>query len=263
MSAPVTLLPEAAGLGPLHPATGPRLLIRDGVDRNSRQRARLRAHGAVRHQQGLIGACGVRPRIRLAISSKAHGFLQRTTSVPLHNRACDLRTTSATLNSRHRKAIKRERREATAAGITIHWLTGKDITEEPGTRSSPSYMETGSRKWGRPYLTRKFFSLVSDTWPRTCCCDGEAQRTAGSRARSTSSVGHAVGRNWGAIEHHPFLHFEVCYYQAIDFAIKRGLKTVEAGAQGEHKIARATATDHLFRAFTSPIPICAARLRII
>ena len=101
-------------------------------------------------------------------------------------------------------------------------------------------METGSRKWGRPYLTREFYLADRrDAWPTTSCWSWPSATAAGSPARSTSSARDTLfGRHWGAVEHHPFLHFEVCYYQAIDFAIARGLKTVEAGAQGEHKLAR-------------------------
>jgi len=100
-------------------------------------------------------------------------------------------------------------------------------------------METGSRKWGRPYLTRSFFSLVGETMARDVLLI-MARRNNRWIAGAINFIGSDTlfGRNWGAIEHHPFLHFEVCYYRAIDFAIARGLKTVEAGAQGEHKIAR-------------------------
>ena len=100
-------------------------------------------------------------------------------------------------------------------------------------------METGSRKWGRPYLTRAFFSLIGESMSKDVLLV-MARRNGRWIAGAINFIGSDTlfGRNWGAIEHHPFLHFEVCYYQAIDFAIRRGLKTVEAGAQGEHKIAR-------------------------
>ena len=100
-------------------------------------------------------------------------------------------------------------------------------------------METGSRKWGRPYLTRGFFSLIGESMAEDVLLV-MARRNGRWIAGAINFIGSDTlfGRNWGAIEHHPFLHFEVCYYQAIDFAIRRGLKTVEAGAQGEHKIAR-------------------------
>ena len=100
-------------------------------------------------------------------------------------------------------------------------------------------METGSRKWGRPYLTRKFFSLIGESMSRDVMLV-MARRNGRWIAGAINFIGGDTlfGRNWGAVEHHPFLHFEVCYYQAIEFAIERGLKTVEAGAQGEHKLAR-------------------------
>ena len=100
-------------------------------------------------------------------------------------------------------------------------------------------METGSRKWGRPYLNRAFFSLIGESMADDVLLV-MARRNGRWIAGAINFIGSDTlfGRNWGAIEHHPFLHFEVCYYQAIDFAIQRGLKVVEAGAQGEHKIAR-------------------------
>jgi hypothetical protein len=100
-------------------------------------------------------------------------------------------------------------------------------------------METGSRKWGRPYLNRSFFSLIGESMAKDVLLV-MARRQGRWIAGAINFIGSDTlfGRNWGAIEHHPFLHFEVCYYQAIDFAIQRGLKVVEAGAQGEHKIAR-------------------------
>ena len=126
-----------------------------------------------------------------------------------------------------------------ASGITIHALTGSDITEDAWDAFFAFYMETGSRKWGRPYLTRSFFSLIGETMAKDVLLV-MAKRNGRWIAGAINFIGSDTlfGRNWGAIEHHPFLHFEVCYYQAIEFAIGRGLKTVEAGAQGEHKIAR-------------------------
>ena len=99
-------------------------------------------------------------------------------------------------------------------------------------------MDTGSRKWGRPYLTRSFFSLIGERMADRSCWSWRSAPAATSRARSTSSARPLYGRNWGCVEDHPFLHFELCYYQAIDFAIAHGLPRVEAGAQGEHKLAR-------------------------
>jgi hypothetical protein len=170
-----------------------------------------------------------------------HGFLRRTDQqFHWHNQGFGtFEDFLASLNSRHRKAIKRERREAVAADITIHWLTGKDITEDAWNAFFQFYMETGSRKWGRPYLTRKFFSLIGESMSQDVLLV-MAKRNGRWIAGAINFVGSDTlfGRNWGAIEHHPFLHFEVCYYQAIEFAIQRKLEVVEAGAQGEHKLAR-------------------------
>jgi len=233
--------PKLQASVPFTPATGPRLLIRGGVDQDQIGTALA---------SGLVALCGVSKassaHVTFAREAESkflaeHGFLQRTDQqFHWHNHGfASFDDFLATLNSRHRKAIKRERREAVAAGITIHWLTGSDITEDAWDAFFAFYMETGSRKWGRPYLTRAFFSLVGKSMPKDVLLV-MARRNNRWVAGAINFIGSDTlfGRNWGAIEHHPFLHFEVCYYQAIDFAIKRGLKTVEAGAQGEHKIAR-------------------------
>ncbi len=233
--------PKLQASVPFTPATGPRLLIRGGVDRDAIGTALA---------SGLVALCGVSKassaHVTFAREAESkflaeHGFLQRTDQqFHWHNRGfASFDDFLATLNSRHRKAIKRERREAVANGITIHWLTGSDITEDAWDAFFAFYMETGSRKWGRPYLTRSFFSLVGESMPEDVLLV-MARRNNRWIAGAINFIGSDTlfGRNWGAIEHHPFLHFEVCYYQAIDFAIKRRLKTVEAGAQGEHKIAR-------------------------
>jgi uncharacterized protein len=143
------------------------------------------------------------------------------------------------LASRKRKAIKRERRDAIANGITVEWLTGSEITEAHWDAFFAFYMDTGSRKWGRPYLNRTFFSLVGERLAERILLV-MAKRAGRYVAGAINFIGDTAlyGRNWGCIEDHPFLHFELCYYQAIDFAIVRGLRRVEAGAQGEHKLAR-------------------------
>jgi predicted N-acyltransferase len=145
----------------------------------------------------------------------------------------------ARLASRKRKAIRRERKDALGAGIDVCWLTGSDLTEEVWDAFFTFYMETGSRKWGRPYLTREFFSIVGEKMGDRILLV-MARRAGRWIAGAINFIGSDAlyGRNWGAVEHHPFLHFEVCYYQAIDYAITHGLKRVEAGAQGEHKLAR-------------------------
>lgn len=143
------------------------------------------------------------------------------------------------LASRKRKVLKRERREALANGITVEWITGKDLTEAHWDAFFAFYIDTGNRKWGSPYLTRAFFSRINETMAEKTLLV-MARRDGRYIAGALNFIGQNAlyGRNWGAIEHHPFLHFELCYYQAIDFALSRGLSRVEAGAQGEHKLAR-------------------------
>jgi hypothetical protein len=143
------------------------------------------------------------------------------------------------LASRKRKAIKRERRDALDNGIAVEWLTGPSIRPEHWDAFFKFYMHTGSRKWGRPYLARAFFDMIGATLADRVLLV-MARRAGRYIAGAINFIGDDAlyGRNWGAIEHHPFLHFEVCYYQAIDFALSRGLRRIEAGAQGEHKLAR-------------------------
>jgi len=145
----------------------------------------------------------------------------------------------AALASRKRKAIKRERRDALGPDVTIERITGSAIRPEHCKAFFAFYINTGSRKWGRPYLTRNFFDRVGATMADRILLV-MAKRNGRYIAGAINFIGDDAlyGRNWGAIEERPFLHFEVCYYQAIEFALARGLKRVEAGAQGEHKLAR-------------------------
>ncbi len=145
----------------------------------------------------------------------------------------------AALSSRKRKNLKKERAAALEDGIEIDWITGSDIEERHWDAFWRFYMDTGSRKWGTPYLTRTFFSLLGERMADDVLLIF-ARRGERYIAGALNLIGSEAlyGRNWGSTEHVPFLHFEVCYYQAIDFAIARGLKRVEAGAQGEHKLAR-------------------------
>ncbi len=145
----------------------------------------------------------------------------------------------ADLSSKKRKNLKRERRDALTHGLEIEWLTGSDLTESHWDAFYRFYMDTGERKWGSPYLTREFFSLISERLAdQTLLIMCKRGGTYIAGALNFIGGDTLFGRNWGCLEHHPFLHFEICYYQAIDFAIERGLKKVEAGAQGSHKVAR-------------------------
>ncbi len=145
----------------------------------------------------------------------------------------------ATLSSSKRKNIRKEREAVAARGITFEQLTGPELKEHHWDHFYAFYMDTGARKWGRPYLTREFFSLINERMAEHTLLI-LAKREGKIIAGALNFVGSDTlfGRNWGSTEDHPFLHFETCYYQAIDFAISRKLKVVEAGAQGEHKLAR-------------------------
>jgi predicted N-acyltransferase len=226
---------------PFTPATGRRLLAAPGESQSVAEAALA---------QGLVELT------RLHEASSAHvtflpkdqwellgrrGFLQRTDQQFHWDNAgyADFDGFLTHLAARKRKVLKRERRDALAAGIDILWLTGRDLSEAAWDAFFAFYTETGSRKWGRPYLTRKFFSLVGERMTDRILLV-MARRAGRFIAGALNFIGDDTlyGRHWGAVENHPFLHFELCYYQAIDFAIARGLKRVEAGAQGEHKLAR-------------------------
>lgn len=145
----------------------------------------------------------------------------------------------AALNSRKRKTIRKERQRAQAFGGEIVQLTGDAIRPAHWDAFWAFYQDTGARKWGHPYLTRQFFDIVHETM-RDDVLLVLAMRGGQPVAGALNFIGRTAlfGRYWGCIEDHPCLHFECCYYQAMDYAIAHGLDRVEAGAQGEHKIAR-------------------------
>jgi len=226
---------------PFTPATGRRLLVRPGPQADA-------VRGAL--ADSLIDIC------RRSDASSAHvtfptqaewdllgsrGFLKRThQQFHWENAGYDsFDAFLAALASRKRKTIRREREDALSAGVSVHWLTGSDLTESVWDAFFEFYMETGSRKWGRPYLTRAFYSMVGEKM-RDRILLVMAKRNGRWIAGAINFIGSRTlfGRHWGAAEHHPFLHFELCYYQAIQYAIEHRLARVEAGAQGEHKISR-------------------------
>ncbi|ADM08299.1 hypothetical protein PB2503_01097 [Parvularcula bermudensis HTCC2503] len=143
------------------------------------------------------------------------------------------------LASRKRKGLRKERAAIAEAGIEIEWITGSGITEDVLDHFWTFYQDTGARKWGTPYLTRSFFSMIAEVMADEILFVF-AKRAGQAIAGAMNFIGGDTlyGRYWGCTEHVPFLHFEVCYYQAIDFALQHGLRFVDAGAQGEHKIAR-------------------------
>jgi predicted N-acyltransferase len=226
---------------PFTPAAGRRLLVQPG--RNWRAVRDALTAGLIELSRrsdasGVHATFATEPEFRFLGES---GFLQRTDRQfhwqnPGYARFDDF---LATLTARKRKTIRRERHDALDDGTTVHWLSGTDLTEEIWDAFFVFYMETGSRKWGRPYLTREFYSLVGAKMRNRIVL---VMAKSGGRwiAGAINFIGsHSLfGRHWGAIEHRPFLHFELCYYQAIDYAIAHKIPCVEAGAQGEHKISR-------------------------
>ena len=222
---------------PFTPATGPRLIAQDARVRA----ALLAAMAQVADQAGLSSAhvtfCTA-PERALA---EAQGWLSRTTT-QYHWENRGYRSFDdflAQLSSRKRKAIRKERDRAQAFGGTIRSLRGDDIRPEHWDAFWTFYQDTGQRKWGRPYLTRAFFDALHDTM-RDDWLLVLAERGGRPVAGALNLIGRDTlyGRYWGCVEDHPFLHFELCYHRAIDWAIAHGLARVEAGAQGEHKLAR-------------------------
>jgi predicted N-acyltransferase len=226
---------------PFTPATGPRLLVTRGENVDAVKAGLASGLKLVTQQLGVSSAhVTFLPEADAAMLETAD-FLHRTDQ-QFHFFNEGFSTYDdflATLASRKRKAMKKERREALGDGISIDRLTGSAITEQIWDDFFAFYMDTGSRKWGRPYLTREFFSLIGERMADDILLV-MARRNGRYIAGAINFIGSDAlyGRNWGCIEDHPFLHFEVCYHQAIDFAIERKLKVVEAGAQGEHKLAR-------------------------
>ncbi len=145
----------------------------------------------------------------------------------------------ATLSSSRRKNLRKERLATHNLGITHEWRIGDEITSKHWDTFFEFYMDTANRKWGRPYLNRKFFDLLHQKMPKHLLLI-LAKRDSKYIAGAMNVIGGETlyGRYWGCSENHPFLHFETSYYQAIDYAIANHLRTVEAGAQGEHKLAR-------------------------
>jgi predicted N-acyltransferase len=226
---------------PFTPVPGRRLLVRPGPEAEANEALLAGAAAALADRNDLSG-------VHVTFLSEgefdrlgARGFLQRTDQ-QFHWRNAGYGSFDdflASLASRKRKAVRKEREQALADGLEVEWIGGRDITEAHWDAFFAFYMDTGSRKWGRPYLNRKAFSLIG-------AASGErsllmlAKRGKRPIAGSWHMIGGdcLYGRYWGAIEHHPFLHFEMCYYQAIAYAIEHKIARVEAGAQGEHKLAR-------------------------
>jgi predicted N-acyltransferase len=221
---------------PFTPVPGPRLLLRD----EALAPALIAAIEAVTDQHGLSSAHATFVAPEQVTLFEAAGWLVRE-GTQFHWRNdgyASFDAFLAALSSRKRKAIRKER-AAAVESLTIRHISGAEITEADWDAFWTFYQDTGSRKWGQPYLTRPFFSLLGATMPdRVLLIVAERDGRPIAGALNLIGADTLYGRYWGCSEEVPFLHFELCYYQAIDAAIARGLRTVEAGAQGEHKLAR-------------------------
>ncbi|MBR9890825.1 N-acetyltransferase [bacterium] len=225
---------------PFTPATGRRFLTRPGHEATG---ISALVQGAVQFaaQNELSSLHATFCTEAEAIAGERMGLLRRVTQQfhwENHGYA-DFDAFLASLSSRKRKNIRKERRTAHDFGGEIRMLSGDEIEAEHWDSFWHFYQDTGARKWGTPYLTRAFFEIAHETLR-----DDIAMVVASREGRDVAGALNFIGRDalygryWGCVEDHPCLHFEACYYQAIDFAIRHGLERVEAGAQGEHKLAR-------------------------
>jgi hypothetical protein len=226
---------------PFTPVTGKRLLVRPGDGEAERGALLLQAAKQVTDRLG-VSSLHITFLTREEWQLAGECGLLKRTDQQYHWQNQDYSSFEdflSALASRKRKGIRRERREALEGGIEIEWVTGSDLTEAHLDAFFAFYIDTGSRKWGSPYLTRACFSLLRESMADEMLLI-LAGRSGTYIAGALNFIGRDAlyGRYWGAIEEHPFLHFEICYYQAIDFAIAHRLARVEAGAQGAHKLAR-------------------------
>jgi uncharacterized protein len=225
---------------PFTPVPGPRLLVRRGAPAETRDQLIAGMVELARRRR--ISSVHVNfPEDEEVKALAEAGFLERL-SQQFHwtNEGYrDFEDYLAALNSRKRKAVRKERREALAPGIEIEVLTGRDLNSRHWDAFYEFYLATSDRKWGSAYLNRKFFALIGDRMPEKIVLV-MARRGRNYVAGALNLLGQEAiyGRNWGSYGDYKFLHFECCYYQAIEFAIAHGLKRVEAGAQGPHKIQR-------------------------
>lgn len=244
--------PKIQVAAPFTPVPGPRLLLRDpalapaliaGVEALTDNNRLSSAHATFVDEA------------QLRLFEQAGWLVRAGTQFHWHNRGYpDFDAFLADLSSRKRKAIRKERARA-VEGLTIRHLSGAEITEAHWDAFWVFYQDTGSRKWGRPYLTRPFFSLLSAAMgDRLLLMFAERDGRPIAGALNLIGGDALYGRYWGCVEDVPFLHFELCYYQAIEAAIARGLPRVEAGAQGEHKLARGYAPVTTWSAHYIPDP---------
>ncbi|SLN14508.1 hypothetical protein TRL7639_00204 [Falsiruegeria litorea R37] len=225
---------------PFTPATGRRFLVKPGYE----------GIGQSALVQGMVqlAADNTVSSLHVTFCTEAEaeigremGLMHRTTQQFhwLNDGYADFDGFLKALSSRKRKTLRKERRQANDFGGTIQTFSGDELRPEHWDAFWMFYQDTGARKWGSPYLTRQFFEIAHDTMGDDMALV-LAERNGAYVAGALNFIGRETlfGRYWGCIEHHPCLHFELCYYRAIDLAIAEGLHRVEAGAQGEHKLAR-------------------------
>jgi predicted N-acyltransferase len=232
--------PKLLSAAPFTPVPGPRLMVHAGAPRETR--AHLIAAMIELAKRRRISSLHVNfPETNDLEALTEAGFLQRM-GQQFHwtNEGFrDFDDFLAALNSRKRKAVKKERREALAPGLEIDVLTGADLKPRHWDAFYEFYLATSDRKWGSAYLNRRFFALIGERMPEKIVLimarHGSDYVAGAFNLLGTETI---YGRNWGSYGDYKFLHFECCYYQAIEFAISHGLKCVEAGAQGPHKLQR-------------------------
>jgi uncharacterized protein len=232
--------PKLLSAVPFTPVPGPRLLLHPTAPPQTREHL-IAAMVELANQRRISSVHVTFPEQAEAAALTEAGFLQRI-GQQFHwsnDGYRDFDDYLAALNSRKRKAVKKERREALAEGLEIEVLTGSDLKARHWDAFYRFYLATSDRKWGQAYLNRKFFALIGERMPEKIVlvmAHHDGKYVAG--ALNLLGEETIYGRNWGSYGDYKFLHFECCYYRAIEFAIDRGLKRVEAGAQGPHKLQR-------------------------
>ena len=229
---------------PFTPVTGPRLLVNEALPDGQRREMRAALIAGMAQLAQNLGVSSLHVTFPTEDEWNTFGdagYLQRI-GQQFHWENKGFNTFDDfldELSSRKRKNIKKERRAVQEAGLDIRVLEGGDITEAHWDAFFQFYMDTSDKKWGQAYLTRRFFSLLGERLGRAVVLimvEKDGRPVAGAlNLRGGDTI---YGRNWGCVADYKFLHFEACYYQAIDYAIANGLKWVEAGAQGPHKVQR-------------------------
>jgi predicted N-acyltransferase len=232
--------PKALAAVPFTPVPGPRLLVRPDAPPDTKS-ALIAGLAEFTRQRGISSLHINFPEEGDAEALFEAGFLKRM-GQQFHWTNDGYKTFDdylAALNSRKRKAVKKERRESTEPGLEIEVLTGADLQPKHWDAFYRFYLATSDRKWGSAYLNRKFFALINERMADKIVLV-MARRGAEYVAGAFNILGRETiyGRNWGSYGDYKMLHFECCYYRAIEFAIDHGLKRVEAGAQGPHKLQR-------------------------